>query len=188
MTFFSYCSNFKLHSGYVTNNKCRKMQYGNYDIAIKLQYGVDLVGFPGEMRNPSKIGNVADLQVIRDKLKSGACKWVKMSREDKAAWAEKMQGKGGRQRAVRSDLGTKRPRKRTLMESSIGNRVDGQDTDSGSDDNDSGDGERAETSKRGQKRSGISLRAREKRRRVEKALPPAFKSAEFVLSDDEDSD
>jgi hypothetical protein len=160
------------------------MQYENYDIAIKLQYGVNLVGFPGEVRNPSKIGNVADLQVIRDKLKSGACKWVKMSREDKAAWAEKMQGRGGRQRAVRSDLGTKRPRKRTLTESSRGTRKDRRDTSSNSDNDDSSDGERVETPKRVQRGSEV---LREKRRGVERTLPPTFKSAEFVLSDDEDN-
>jgi hypothetical protein len=148
VTFVEFHSDPEFYSGYVTNNKCGKMQYENYDIAIKLQYGVDLVSFPGVIRNPSKIGNIADLQVIRDKLRSGACKWVKMSREDRVTWAEKMQGRGGRQRAVCSDLGTKRPWKHTLTESSRaqGTRNDRRDTDSNDNDSSDSDGDNSSNS------------------------------------------
>jgi hypothetical protein len=92
-------------------------------------------------------------------------------------WAEKMQGKGGRRRAVRSDLGTKRPREREAK-----NLQDNNDDDNihGTD---GGDGEHAETSKRGRERSEAG---KGKRRRIERALPPVLKSAEFVASEDDE--
>ena len=106
-----------------------------------------------------------------------------MSMADKVAWAQKMQGRGGRQRAVRSDLGTKRPRKR-VPKNRQGTNKDRVSDDDGTDGGDRAD-ERAETSKRGREHSEVEKR---KRRRVEGALPPVFKSAEFVPSEDDDSE
>jgi hypothetical protein len=54
------------------------MNYKNYDTAIVELLKVKLVGWPGTMVSPSEMTSITELRTLRDALKSGACKWIKM--------------------------------------------------------------------------------------------------------------
>ena len=163
-------------TGYTTNNKCQRMSYEDSDIAIKLRFRVSLIGFPGELWNPKHTGNVAELHVIRDRLNTGACRWVKMSCEERTVWAEKMKEKGERRTRVRSDAGMRGQKRKN----------EHWDIDNSQSDVSNKHHEHEWTSK-GERMGGrTSQVTSHKCQRINKALPPAIKSAKFVSSDESD--
>ncbi|KAG2130723.1 hypothetical protein DEU56DRAFT_740460, partial [Suillus clintonianus] len=58
-----------------------KMNYTNYERAIVERHGVELTKWPlpGGVKNPSKAGGRAQVQVLLNALKSDSCKWVSLS-------------------------------------------------------------------------------------------------------------
>jgi hypothetical protein len=91
------------------------MDYIYYRESIVLKYGIELIGWPLErFINPSDLSSsLPILTQVRDALKNGTCKWVKLSLADrkarKAAWdAFVAAGKVvERARAPRCDTGQK---------------------------------------------------------------------------------
>ena len=99
-----------------------------------------------------------------------------MSCEERTVWAEKMKEKGERRTRVRSDAG-KRGQKRKNKH---------QDIDNSQSDVANKHHEHKMTSK-GERMGGRTLQVTSyKCQRINKALPPALKSAEFVSSDESD--
>lgn len=94
------------------------MNYTNYETAIVERYRVNLVGwtFP-RLVSPSEIGTIDDIRTLRDALKTGACKWVRLSKRELAAHSEAVaqwreDGEViGKKRKERSNKGVKRKRK-----------------------------------------------------------------------------
>ncbi|KAJ7041291.1 hypothetical protein C8F04DRAFT_898607, partial [Mycena alexandri] len=108
------------------------MEYLHYEESIVLRYGVQLIGWtPGRVKDDKSptgwidgpIRNISDLSsslpvltTLRDALKSGDCKWVKLTQEERKErqrqWDEKVAaGKVvPRARKQRSDVGKKRKR------------------------------------------------------------------------------
>ncbi|KAJ7757676.1 hypothetical protein B0H14DRAFT_3598809 [Mycena olivaceomarginata] len=107
-----------VHSGLVTitGRPTIRMDYIYYKESIVLKYGIELIGWPLEhFVNPSDLSSsLPILTQVRDALKNGTCKWVKLSPADrkarKAAWdADVAAGKVvERARAPCCDTGQKR--------------------------------------------------------------------------------
>ena len=95
------------------------MNYMNYDIAIVEKHNVELVGWPKAIpfANPSMIGTVGEIRILREALTSGECKWVAQSKRQQATHAAMLKMKRdngeviGKKRKQRSDKGKKRGRK-----------------------------------------------------------------------------
>ncbi|KAJ7690882.1 hypothetical protein B0H17DRAFT_1134149 [Mycena rosella] len=102
----------------ITGREKITMQYMFYTEEIVLRYNVVLVGWTADkFCNPSELSSsILVLTTLRDAIKSGECKWVKVSAADmkirRAEWkADVAAGKVlARSRNLRSDLGQKRPR------------------------------------------------------------------------------
>lgn len=100
------------------------MNYANYNTAIVQVHGVKLAGFPLErFVNPSEVTNITDMRRLRNALRSGECKWVRLSQAELDAHAEDLEacckdGKVvGKPRKKRSDAGVLRgKRKRVDMD------------------------------------------------------------------------
>lgn len=94
------------------------MQYLYYEEDIVIKEGVDLIGWTQDrFVNPSELSSsVSVLTELRDVLKDGTCKWVKLTAVErkarKAAWVTAVAaGKViQRVRSARSDIGKKRKR------------------------------------------------------------------------------
>ena len=95
------------------------MNYNNYNTAIVETYGVKLVGWPTSVpfTNPSNIGTIGEIRKLRDALKSGECRWKKLSKGERGAFnaeldARRAAGEGVKKsRKKRSDAGVPRKRK-----------------------------------------------------------------------------
>ncbi|KAJ6481140.1 hypothetical protein C8R45DRAFT_1100697 [Mycena sanguinolenta] len=61
------------------------MEYVHYEECIVLRYGVMLIGWTADkFANPSELSSsLIVLTTLRDALKNGECKWVKLSREER---------------------------------------------------------------------------------------------------------
>jgi hypothetical protein len=88
------------------------MNYANYEKAIVLLHGVEVIGWPlEEFVSPSDITNIADIRKLHDAWKTGACKWVRLTQAEldaHTASIETWQKNGeviGKQRKKRSDAG-----------------------------------------------------------------------------------
>src|ERR1700722_1825072 len=58
-----------------------EMNYANYNMAIVEHYKVKLIGWTyDKFVNPSLIGTMPDICMLRDALKSGECRWIKLDR------------------------------------------------------------------------------------------------------------
>jgi hypothetical protein len=78
--------------GLTTGSKRAEMNYVNYDKEIVERYKVKLVGWTYErFVNPSHIGTVTDICKLRDALKSGECKWVKLNQHELQAHLDEIQ-------------------------------------------------------------------------------------------------
>jgi len=95
------------------------MNYFNYETAIVEALGQRLVGWPKTVKfaNPSEIGTVNEIRMLRDYLKSGQCHWVKLTRSQVDEHIADLQSRReagetvGKPRKKRSDAGTSRKRK-----------------------------------------------------------------------------
>lgn len=71
------------------NIKKIEMNYVNYETAIVQGHGIKLIGFPLErFVNPSELTNITDMRWLRNALRSGECKWVRLSQAELDAHAE----------------------------------------------------------------------------------------------------
>lgn len=97
------------------------MNYKNYETAIIERYHVRLRGWPLLVlfANPSDIGILDKLLLLRDSLRTGNCLWVRLSKKDQDEHQAKLKefqeegGVVGKPRKQRSDKGTKRKRQTT---------------------------------------------------------------------------
>ena len=111
-------------AGNITNVKKIEMNYANYNTAIVQVHGVKLAGFPLErFVNPSEVTNITDMRRLRNALRSGECKWVRLSQAELDAHAEDLEARRkdgevvGKPRKKRSDAGVLRgKRKRVDMD------------------------------------------------------------------------
>ncbi|KAJ7906804.1 hypothetical protein B0H13DRAFT_2273923 [Mycena leptocephala] len=119
----------------IKNKKAVAMVYTNYQEEIVHKLGVELAGWPTEVKiqRPSKMP-AEHARSIRDKLRAGAICWVPLTRgqRDKvAAEMDALRAKGGlKKRKQRSDKGTVR-----------GSRGDGEDDESDDEEEDETDGD-----------------------------------------------
>ncbi|KIK12187.1 hypothetical protein PISMIDRAFT_18921 [Pisolithus microcarpus 441] len=69
------------------------MNYSNYNTAIVKMYGVKLLGWPTGVPfvNPSSIGTVSEICKLRNSLKSGECRWKKLSKAECNAFSSKLE-------------------------------------------------------------------------------------------------
>jgi hypothetical protein len=110
--------------GNITNVKKIEMNYINYETAIVQSHGVKLIGFPlVRFVNPSEVTNITDMRRLRNALRSGECKWVRLSQAELDAHAEALEVRRkdgevvGKPRKKRSDAGVLRgKRKRADMD------------------------------------------------------------------------
>lgn len=110
----------KVYTERSLGNKKVKMNYFNYETAIVEVLGQRLVGWPKTVKfaNPSEIGTVNEIRMLRDHLKSGQCHWVKLTRsqlDEHIADLRSRREAGetvGKPRKKRSDAGTSRKHKR----------------------------------------------------------------------------
>ncbi|KAI6015773.1 hypothetical protein BKA83DRAFT_4498456 [Pisolithus microcarpus] len=73
-----------LNSGLrVVMKKKIRINFVNFEVAIKARYGIDLLGWLEGVpfQSPCAITNTKHLQTLRDALKAGMCRWVYMSRQ-----------------------------------------------------------------------------------------------------------
>ena len=95
------------------------MNYNNYDTAIVETYGVKIVGWPASVpfTNPSNIGTIGEIRKLRDALKSGECRWKKLSKGERGAFNADLNTRCAagesvkKPRKKRSDAGVSRKRK-----------------------------------------------------------------------------
>jgi hypothetical protein len=91
------------------------MNYVNYETTIVERHHIKLVGWTfSQIASPSEIGMVDDIRALRDALKMGTCRWVRLSKRELATHVEELgkhQSSGeiiGKKRKTRSDKGTQR--------------------------------------------------------------------------------
>ena len=67
----------EFHQGNITRKEKVIMNYDNYDKSIVAKYKVKLMGWPNNLKfaNPSHIGTVDDIQMLRHSLQTGTCHW-----------------------------------------------------------------------------------------------------------------
>lgn len=99
----------RLLPGHIKNNKKIGMEYVNYDKMMQ-DLKVALLGWPKTVKfaNPSTIGTVGELKVLRDDLKSGKCHWQKQSVGQLAARKAELEAQGqtlNKKRKRRADAG-----------------------------------------------------------------------------------
>jgi len=91
------------------------MNYVNYDTVIVLAHRVKLVGWPTSLKfaNPLEFGVLDDVCTLRDAVKSGACKWVRLTKREASQHQEDLDRgvENGevvqKKRKTRKDKGTK---------------------------------------------------------------------------------
>jgi hypothetical protein len=98
----------------VTQSKAADMNYDNYDEKIVQKLKVKLVGWPFEkIISPAKLYTIDELRTLRDTLRSGACCWVRLSKQELKVLANETamrRERGeviGKTRKARSDKGVK---------------------------------------------------------------------------------
>jgi len=115
--------------GHITRISKITMHYVKYEDAIVQRHSVKLIGWTcSRFINPADINSVPEIRVLRDALRSGACRWIRISPQELQhhtaevdAWHQ--QGEViGKKRKERSDKGTKRKRRTTTDE----NNQDGE--------------------------------------------------------------
>jgi hypothetical protein len=76
---------------FATKTKQIAMNYINYETAIVERFKVKLVGWTyHQIVSPSEIGTVDEIRTLRDALKTGACKWIRLSKRELAAHVKEM--------------------------------------------------------------------------------------------------
>ncbi|KAJ7256858.1 hypothetical protein B0H12DRAFT_1232759 [Mycena haematopus] len=100
----------------ITNNPNTTMDYVNFDVAVREAKGVELAGFPADVKIEKRADwNVETGRRIREMLKTGAIHWVKMTKAQHEAFVAEQNAKRAalgagslRKRKERSDKGQKR--------------------------------------------------------------------------------
>ena len=95
------------------------MNYANYDAKVIDRYQTKLVGWTyHEFKSPFDIHTIDDVRLLLEALQCGQCYWVRMTKSEVSRHKDevtKRRAAGetvGKPRQPRSDIGTKRPRKR----------------------------------------------------------------------------
>ncbi|KAI6167585.1 hypothetical protein EDD17DRAFT_1750942 [Pisolithus thermaeus] len=108
-----------LNSGLrVVAKKKIRINFINFEVAIKVRYGIDLLGWPEGIpfQSPRAITNAEHLRTLRDALKAGTCHWAYMSRQQLEQYQDQLNEQRsagevvGKPRKKRSDAGRKRRR------------------------------------------------------------------------------
>ncbi|KIK11360.1 hypothetical protein PISMIDRAFT_19579 [Pisolithus microcarpus 441] len=108
-----------LNSGLrVVAKKKIRINFINFEVAIKEKYGIDLLGWPEGVpfQSPHAITSAEHLRTLRDALKAGTCHWAYMSRQQRLEYQDRLKERRsagevvGNPRKKRSDVGRKRRR------------------------------------------------------------------------------
>ncbi|KAI5983703.1 hypothetical protein EDD15DRAFT_2178571 [Pisolithus albus] len=108
-----------LNSGLcVVAKKKIRINFINFEVAIKARYGIDLLGWPEGVpfQSPHTITNAEHLRTLRDALKAGTCRWAYMSRQQCVQYQDQLKERRstgelvGKPHKKRSDAGRKRRR------------------------------------------------------------------------------
>ncbi|KAI6022454.1 hypothetical protein BKA83DRAFT_100747 [Pisolithus microcarpus] len=102
----------------VVAKKKIRINFINFEVAIKARYGIDLLGWPEGVpfQSPRAITNAEHLRTLRDALKAGTCRWAYMSRQQCVQYQDQLKERRsagelvGKPRKKRSDAGRKRRR------------------------------------------------------------------------------
>jgi hypothetical protein len=128
-------------SGYSSKKHNVTMNYMNYETAVVERYSTKLVGWTyptlasPTLVSPSEIGTMEAIRKLRDALKCGSCKWVRLSKpelKDHVAAVDERKGNGeavGKKQKERSDKGKSRKRKATES----GDGLEGGENENGED-------------------------------------------------------
>jgi hypothetical protein len=112
-------------SAYVTSSGSRKqikMNYASYDTNIVQAHKCKIIGWVGKFVNPSEIGTIEQLHMLRDVWASGTARWVKVSAAQVKAHMDDVDERISRGEVVvkvrkqRSDAGKSRGGKRKASE------------------------------------------------------------------------
>ncbi|KAI5992956.1 hypothetical protein EDD15DRAFT_2167641 [Pisolithus albus] len=104
--------------GCVVAKKKIRINFVNFEVAIKARYGIDLLGWPEGVpfQSPHTITNAEHLRTLRDALKAGTCRWAYMTRQQCVQYQDQLKERRstgelvGKPRKKRSDAGRKRRR------------------------------------------------------------------------------
>jgi hypothetical protein len=103
----------------VSQSRQALMNYANYDAKVIDRYQTKLVGWTyHEFKSPFDIHTIDDVRLLLEALQCGKCFWVRMTKSEVGrhkAELDKRRAAGetvGKPRQPRSDIGTKRPRKK----------------------------------------------------------------------------
>ncbi|KAI6137846.1 hypothetical protein BKA82DRAFT_4403926 [Pisolithus tinctorius] len=95
-----------------------RINFVNFEVAIKEKYGIELLGWPESVpfQSPRATTNAEHLRTLRDALKAGTCRWAYMSTQQRMQHADRLKERRiageavGKPRKKRSDAGRKRRR------------------------------------------------------------------------------
>ncbi|PBK85160.1 hypothetical protein ARMGADRAFT_1036642 [Armillaria gallica] len=187
----------------ITHHKVH-MNYNSFDSTIKSQHHIQIVGWPKgvEFRSPSDIGSTKDLHALRNALRSRACYWVRMSKQEVEEFEKELAQGEKKTQKTHKDKGTKR---RHIVNGEDGGKEDNDGKDGGKDDNEQEEHERPpkqkktgvtknSTAKKATRKKGAAGKAVGKEsgsskgrgKHLQGMLPP--KSREFIDSDDDSED
>ncbi|KAJ7600187.1 hypothetical protein C8J56DRAFT_879917 [Mycena floridula] len=144
---------------YITHSQDVQMSYSHYDRDIILAHKVHIIGWPAQVPfiAPSTLTRAADIRDLLDALKSGACRWAKVTKAELSEAQDRVAVEEPKKRRERSDAGgTHAKRKRAAA--------------------DTGDADQS-TSRQ---------RRRISKPKGKGKVAPAFSSPEVVDSDDDD--
>ena len=103
----------------VSQSRQALMNYPNYDSKVIDRYQTKLVGWTyHEFKSPFDIHTIDDVRILLEALQCGSCFWVRMTKSEvnhHKVELDKRRAAGeivGKPRQPRSDIGTKRPRKK----------------------------------------------------------------------------
>ncbi|KIJ59174.1 hypothetical protein HYDPIDRAFT_33466 [Hydnomerulius pinastri MD-312] len=79
--------------GAMTKKQNIRMNFVNFDVTIKSKLGIDLMGWPADAKfqSPFNMTNIEHVRSLRDALKSGTCRWVHMSPQERREHADALQ-------------------------------------------------------------------------------------------------
>lgn len=121
MTFYLIYCVYERFAVDITGDKKATMKYTEYEELIMLKYGIELQGWTyDKFVCPSLLStSLPPLQALLDAIENGQCKFIKLTPIEVKKRREERQKQitegtiPVKQRKQRSDIGTKRPRKKT---------------------------------------------------------------------------
>lgn len=95
------------------------MNYPNYEAKVVERYQIKLIGWTYcEFKSPFDIHTIDDVRLLLEALQCGRCCWVRMTKGEMGRHRDEVNKRIaagetiGKARQPRSDIGTKRPRKK----------------------------------------------------------------------------